>query len=79
MGWIVLDEHDSPQWYDIVHFEYKALLWASQKASFQWTFPKLAEYIFKHKQPLLNNESWLGGSSFVLKYIIFEYWKDEER
>ena len=36
----VLDEHDSPQWYDIVHFEHK-LLWLCfgfpQKASHQWS------------------------------------------
>ena len=35
----VLDEHDSPQWYDIVHFEHK-LSWLCfglpQKASSQW-------------------------------------------
>ena len=34
----LLDEHDSPQWYDIVHFECK-LLWLCfglpQKASYQ--------------------------------------------
>ena len=27
----LLDEHDSPQWYDIIHFEHKALRWASTK------------------------------------------------
>ena len=36
----LLDEHDSPQWYDIVHFEHK-LSWLCfgfpQKASYQWS------------------------------------------
>ena len=36
----VLDKHDSPQWYDIVHFEHK-LSWLCfglpQKASYQWS------------------------------------------
>ena len=36
----VLDEHDSPQWYDIVHFEHK-LSWVCfglpQKALVQWS------------------------------------------
>ena len=35
----MLDEHGSPKWYDIVHFEHK-LLWLCfelpQKASHQW-------------------------------------------
>ena len=35
--WTVLDEHDSPPWCDIVHFEHKslvALIWASPKRPF---------------------------------------------
>ena len=36
---VMLVEHESPQWYDIVHFEHK-LSWLcfglSQKASYRW-------------------------------------------
>ena len=39
----MLDEHDSPQWYDIVHFKYK-LLWLC----FDHSFPKLADALIIH-------------------------------
>ena len=52
----MLDEHNSPQWYDIIHFEHKLswlYFWLPQKASYQWreyslimnplSFPKLAD------------------------------------
>ena len=69
--WYMLDEDDSPQWYDIVHFEHK-LSWLCfglpWHASFQWYRGE------KNKKKSRHVWSYFFGEEFVLRKTKF-WWR----
>ena len=76
--WSLLDEHDSPQWYNIIYFEHK-LSWLfcelPQKASCQWK-----EWDF-HPTPLLEQSTPpvnRGSSSFSFGVFVIFYYAFED-
>ena len=84
LGQGLLDEHDSPQWYDIVHFEHK-LSWLcfglSQKASYQWSQHLEARLlfsssfgVFEQSTPFLRYFSHFLTIASRLTNTLFDIW-----
>ena len=73
-----LDEHDFPQWYDIVHFEHKLswlCFWLPQKASYQWRYYYLIINLwsfFKLTGTFIQQTQWQRDK----RNIIFSFPKD---